>query len=718
MPIVKMPDGQMVEMPDKPTPEQRQALELVLTASGSVGDMAADAVQNSPQARLDTLLQQKAQLRKQAQETFRGGKYPSEEMAQEEGLAEQIRLLESQMSKQRADAGGIGDKLAHYGRMGASAVGRGLATLPGLAAAAGHATNPMGSETSPAEPMISAARIGQAPQGDAERFIAAGLEAGTAGISSPGPGSFAAKGIIGASSGVGAEVGAKLGGDDALSRIIGALAGGAVPTAISKVTPNATKLIREATSEVPDTAFRRAEAIKRTLDENNIPSLSSQLLGPRSSLDDVVADAAANPKVRPRILARVERIPERAEQALTNWKAQALPVNASSVRETLGDVQEAAARKITGLEQGGANAAYSAALPAGTSASTYTPQQVKALAEQFRTLSRDPNYYGPATGGGRFLNAVAARIEKSLEKSKLVDAAGKPIETPVPKGYINNLLKDLNTLSEKTGYKGKGLADAKALLKGGTPEFGPARAAKAAFMETKVNPVKKGLAGELADMGGGVRPDKFTAKATAIDRVFPKNIEQPREIRQLTKDIGVDEVAALFREHMSRTMQNTFKSASAPAGTNQPAKLVDELLGTKAQRRNTAAVLEAVSKQAGADPRFVKHGFYKLMRALQTTRDIKVPSSVDRVALQQKAGENLPGYVVALMSRVSRSLWNRMSEKTYGKIADIVLAPDGIKQIEKIAKSPSPAYATAYAVSVLEQALAEQDSEAAQQEQQ
>ena len=703
MPIVKMPDGQMVEMPDKPTPEQVAALQQVMGKASApapevpggvagAADQLAFAAQGQAAAKGVSLPQEALAV---ADTTLRGGALfaPKAVMDITEAKRQQGKALPKDASVPQL-----------------------LNTLPPPQ----MMPLQLGWNMLP-ESVRKAMQEGFTPTKPQTEL---GQQIGNVGASTlasmivPGAGSLGTKAAIGASSGVGAEVGAKLGGDDALSRIIGALAGGAVPTAISKVTPNATKLIREATSEVPDTAFRRAESIKRTLDENNIPALSSQLLGPRSSLDDVVADAAANPKVRPRVLARVERIPERAEQALTNWKAQALPVNATTTRETLGDVQEVAARKIAGLEQGGANAAYTAALPAGTSASTYTPKQVKALAEQFRTLSRDPNYYGPATGGGRFLNTIASRIEKSLEKSKLVDARGNPIETAVPKGYVNNLLKDLNTVAEKTGYKGKGLADAKALLKGGTPEFDPARAAKAAFMETKVNPVKKGLAGELAEMGGGVRPDKFTAKATAIDRVFPKNVAQPPEIRQLIKDIGVDDVAALYREQMARTMHATFKSASAPAGTNQPAKFVDEMLGTRAQRQNTAALLEVMSKQAGADPRFVKHGFYKLMRALQTTRDIKIPNSVDRVALQQKAGENLPGYVVALMSRVSRSLWNRMSEKTYGKIADIVLAPDGLKQIEKIAKSPSPAYATAYAVSVLEQALAEEEAEGIQQEQQ
>ena len=532
-----------------------------------------------------------------------------------------------------------------------------------------------------------------------------------ASVLTPGAGAIGTKALIGASSGVGAEAGAKLGGDNVISRIIGALAGGLAPTAAAKLVPNANKLIREATSEVPDLALRKAEAMKRTLDENNIPSLSSQLLGPRSSLDDVVADAAANPKVRPRILAQIERIPERSEQALQNWKAQALPVNASTARETLGDVQAAASGRIQELEQGAANAAYSKALPAGVSAETYMPKQVKDIADKFRELSKNPDYYGPATAGGRFLNLVAGRIEKNLEKSKLVDAAGKPMEMPVPKGYVNNMLKDLNTIAEKTGYKGKGLADAKALLREMTPEFQAARQAKQAFIETQVNPVKKGLTGELADMGGGVRPDKFTAKATAIDRVFPKNIDQSKEIRQLIKQIGPDEVSALYREQLARKMNDVFKSAEPGTAVGQPAKLVDELLGTRAQRKNTAALLDVMSKQAGADPRFVKNGFYKLMRALQTTRDIKVPSSVDKVALQQKAGENLPGYAVALMSRVSRSLWNRMSEKTYSKIADIVLSPDGLKQIEQIAKSPSPAYATAYAVSVLEQAVSASDEQ-------
>ena len=551
----------------------------------------------------------------------------------------------------------------------------------------------------PLAPLEAVATLGTQPETPGEKYLASGVEGVTAALTSPGPGGAFLKTLTGAGSGVGGEAAAQVtGSDNPLIRIVGALLGGAAPTAIGKVVPNAEKLVRDATSQVSDLDFAKAKSMSGTLQEHNVPFLWSQLLGKSSTLDDVVADAAANPRVRPSILNRVERVSPRSKAALERWQTETLPPAVNSTRETLGDVQEIAGKSIRSLE-GQANKAFTAALPSG---GAYEADYVREVAKRLREAADDPNYFAKDMAGSNFLKSAAAKVEAQISKSDLVDAAGNRLDLPVDQRYVNNVAKELNLLAEQSGLKGQPLAQAKAIIKSATPEFDPARAAKAEAIATQVNPVKKGLAGDLARIGGGTRPDRYTMSDQAIARVFPKDKAQPAEIRQLIKDIGLDETSELFREHLSRAMQRNLKLAQdAAEGARQPAKLVQELFGTAAQRQNTSAMLDALSKQHGANSRLVKQGFYKLLRALQSTKDIKIPGSIDKASLQLKAGESAAGMAVAPMSRVSRSIYNRVTEKTYRKIADMVLSPDGLKEIEKIARSESPGYARAYVMSVL-----------------
>ena len=48
MPVVKMPDGQLVEMPDNPTPEQQAALRSILAKGASAPAVTAPAIPELP----------------------------------------------------------------------------------------------------------------------------------------------------------------------------------------------------------------------------------------------------------------------------------------------------------------------------------------------------------------------------------------------------------------------------------------------------------------------------------------------------------------------------------------------------------------------------------------------------------------------------------------------------------------------------------------------
>ena len=662
MPIVKMPDGVLVEMPDNPTPEQLKALEQLQPASTD--------------GEKPTLMQD---VGRALDQTVRGG------------------VL--------AFPGMIGDALVGQskdGKLPLNPFMSGLLALTGRSLRSlgvGENDNPMPSE---ALQLITGGKI-EKPEDPAMRALGnIGETAVSTMASGGGMGASAmkSKALIGTMSGAGAEGFARLFGDNAVSRVAGALLGGFIPATAGRFVPNSQQLLKQATSQIPKQDWRRAAALEQTLNASEIPHLKSQLLGGKSTLADLVAVASTHPSVRPKLMAAAENSSEQSRKTFELWKNSNLPVAVDETKSVLSDVQATATGKISNLKNQ-ANAAYTNALPAGVSASVYTPAEVRTLAGSLRKLAADPSKFGPLSAGGRFIGSLADDVEASIQPSKILGPQGKPLEVGVRKGYINNLLKDLNTRAEKEGYKGLSMDEVKTAIKTATPEFEAARAAKTTAMVSKVNPAQRGLMGQLAQMGGGVRPDRFTAKEGAINLVFPKDIRQPEAIIQLGKDMGGEGVGELLREHLGRSMERAVKLTSEAGKPQQPFDFVKEIAGTNAQRQNIEAALKVTAESMGANPSAVRNGFYKLMRAFESTKDLKLPASVDRAVLQQQSGLNVPGLVVAPQSRLGRVLWERATKKTFNQIADIVMAPDGLKKLEEIAKSSKPATAEAYARAVL-----------------
>jgi len=518
------------------------------------------------------------------------------------------------------------------------------------------------------------------------------------------PGGMVHKGasiVQGMASGAGGELAARLTGDSPIARVLGAILGGGVAAAGSSVKPKAEKLLRQAVSEVPEADWRRAKVLTQTLKDNGIPHLASQTLGGKSTLADLVSVASTHPTVRPSLMAAVENAPEKAQKAFNVWGAKNLPVGIDETKTVLNDVQQAATDRIGALT-GKGRAAYGAELPAGTSSSTYSPDEVMGIAKTLKETSLDPSTFGPGTAGEGFLSGVISKLEAlASNKSTILNAQGQANSLPVPKGYVNNILKDLNQFAMKEGYSGVALGEAKTALRAATPEFQPARDAMSKVITEEVNPAKKGLIGQLAEMGGGVKPDKATAKTTALNLVFPADVRQPEAIRELGKQLGGEGVGELLREHLSRSMEKAVRLSSEAGKTQQPFEFLKTIAGTNAQRQNLEAALQTSSEAMGANPAAVRNGFYKLMKAFETSKDLKLPASVDRGVLQQQAGLNLPGLLVAPQSRLGRVLWEGATEKTFKKIADMVMAPDGLKQLEALAKTQDPSIIGRYAASLL-----------------
>ncbi len=199
---------------------------------------------------------------------------------------------------------------------------------------------------------------------------------------------------------------------------------------------------------------------------------------------------------------------------------------------------------------------------------------------------------------------------------------------------------------------------------------------------------------------------KATITDSVLKNVFNPDKPQPKAVFDLAADIGPQKVTDLLREHISNSLNKTIKmQAERGDAVRAPFSFVQTLAGTPAARQNLDAGLTVAAQANNVQPAAVKAGFYKLLDALATTRDLKIAGSLDAAATGQAAGKNAASLIVAPMSRTSRLIEGITAKKAYNEIADLAISPGGLKELEAIAKAPGNKRAQAMAQTIIDQAM-------------
>ncbi len=712
MPIVLMPDGHRVNMPDNPTPDQLDALSQIH----------------------DQLLQNQVDTMQQQADAAANAGRPSDVMPvrstttpQLDSLKGQLRASQSTTARNEADQGGLLDKAEYWGKqLGSAAVRGALAPLAlgykAVSLLPGNGDNFRIGGVSPDDMQRSISQFGLEPQTTAEKYATSATE-GLAGAL-VGPPSWGAA-VSGVTSGLGAQAADQLTGgvNNPLARIAGGLVGGSIPTVYQALTPNAEKLISKAMRYVPREDAADAPRLKNILNENGIDYLNSQLFGNKSTLPDLVATAARHPDARPKLVAATENIPEQAKGAVGQWIENNLPpLNGSSI-DVLDQVQNQADDHIKSLYNQ-SNQIYKRLMP---NADAPMDQGVtQGILDKLKNTADDPEYFGRLSAGEGFLDKVANKINdanapKNIGPYSLRDrmrAVVNPQATPdhadatlgsrlwsvfspqdryrqdpVTLLEMNNMVKDMNTLAEQEGYKGLAPAIAKTILKDATPQFDAARAAKADFIATRVNPVQKGLVGQLAQAGGGPQADRLTARDSMLNLVFPDTRSQPQAIGELTTNLGGDATGKLTAAYMNRASNQVFKDTPG-LGLHQPFDYIAQIAGNDAKRANLTQAISDYNPAA-------MQSFNDMADALRTTKHLNIPGGIDTSQVLEQAGSNPLNYLANAFYTTRRYITDKTSKKAMTQIADIMTAPDGIQQIMQIAASPMDTPLRPYAQAVI-----------------
>lgn len=624
--------------------------------------------------------------------------------------AEMLPSVDRQVPSSRLDA--AMPRTMEAGRTGVNALYRGLTAIPriamaakgampraamalpdwlphlkGFAALAGTSgmNDPVAKQMGKADEQILATTRPRSPMGQRVANV------GEAGISAlTGPGGMARPLMnlrVGLAGGLGAEGAAAAFGDSPVSRLLGGLAGGGLMAAKEALNPsNSYGLIRKSTQGVEDADWAKARELEAVLDEYGIPHLKSQLLGQGSSMDDLIRKASGDPASRALILKQVRDVSPRAGQALQVWMNKNLPVAPGSTRDMLQEIQDKVAA-IDKANVGASNSAYAAAMP--NAGETYSPQYVQTLAKELQTLADSPQFVG-----SKGADSLRAFVRDKLGVAEAPEP--KPFRRTPPekevkgleKAAINNMLKDLNQQAYDEGWAGLGGERLRSILRDFTPEFQPARDAKSRAMAETVTPIRRGLAGDILRVGGGPQEDRYTATTRILNIAFPADRAQPAEIRELGEAIGGDAVGWLLREQMTRGFQQAAKGSRGLEKT--PAKFVDMVLGTPAQRQNIDAALEVVAKEHGLTPELVKKGFRDLMEGFGTFADLKLTEGLDQAQVGFQAGNNFLSNVIAPFSRAGRFFHEGTAEDTYAKLTEMVTSFDGLQRMARIARAKDP----------------------------
>lgn len=586
------------------------------------------------------------------------------------------------------------------------------------------------------------------PQTTAGRHAGNVLETIVSTMTGGGAGTKLEKAAMGAGAGGGGELSATLFGDNPVTRFLGSLAGGTATAVGASHVSNADKLIKENTAGMTDADWKKAGAVEKVLDALGMSHLKSQLLGPRSTLDDVVQTASANPQVRPKLVTAVADVPGQTGKVVDDWASRNLPsAGANNRAEILQDVQGTATSAINQMKKQSNNAFVANMPPTGTKTSStealYNDLVAMAKSDRFGENSdggkallkvaerlvanKEPTWGTPAGSNGNLIRAhgeiptsdLALRntFERGGKVFRISEQDSRPqqittpeqlesamagmghsldnyvIVPPVPKGskmtfldsshQVNNIAKELKLMATKEDFKGLPIKDAIALFNKYTPEFDAARQAKSTIMDSTVNPAQQGLAGQIAQMGGGLKSDKHTATDRALSIVFPPTQPQGLAIHQLAKDMGPDAVGELLREHVNKTLQQVLRGED-----KSPRSFVSAIYESPAQKENVNAALEVLAAKQGRNPADVKAGFQKLMDAMDSYKDLKMAVGVSPGAVSEQAGQNVVGTVAQPLSSTRRIAGRITTAGTYEKIADLVTAKDGLAKLEKISKQP------------------------------
>lgn len=649
MPVVKMPDGALVEMPDNPTPEQRAALQAILS-KGATAPAAA----------------------------------PKEESSV---LGETARV--------------VGKSI--YG---------GLTSLPRFAMQAGdwlEEKMPTPDWTKIPIPGYSkiveadkAVREAVEPKTKGGKVIGNIGEAAVGAIASPGGLAAPIKSaIIGASSGAGSEASAAAFGDNAVTRVLGGVAGGLTGGLATAAKTNRGALAREALSDArPEDLAVAVERMKAARDAG-IPINLSQAM-PRASNIDAYVDALANSKHGRNVTDQLRKQPQQIAFGVEEQMAN-LPGQIRMPQVLANNAQEAATAAIDAAKRARTNA-WQKAYDDGLLQSGQLTVPETAVAAAYQKLTDLANSV-PNTSKSKMLMDLRERlvtpdgfITEPLQLNEILkDAAGrlKPVNlatSGLDAGAAKWVGKQISALRDDFGNAFEPIQKANAAYQAATPA---------------VDALKKSVVGRIAGRTGA--QDAIEALQARLFSVFEKGTvpgATSSEILTLEKAFRKAGQPEVFQDAAKSWIAGKVSTALKSTDNRMPENIGERLrvaFGDPRQLDQTSKgfedVLAGLARSQGVpEAQYVK-GFKNFMEIVSDAA--RRPGSVRGVTpgeVKEMASEGVFKRLgqVSVMTPIRQPAlkWASFLEADALSTMDKLLTtPEGVATLVKLGKQPPKSHA-------------------------
>jgi len=583
MPVVKMPDGTLVDMPDNPTPEQRQA--LLGKLAGAMEPGAGVFGPENP--------------------VLRGAKVAGG------GLVQGI----------------LGPMAGAVERLNSNPIS---SLIPGpngilaekTAELLGYKPKP-GFEPGVAEEAVR--KLDVPPETGVEGYIHSGAAGigGAALIPMGGPASVAMQGLA---SGLGSETAAKTMGDNPFIRLLGGLAGGAATGVVRSALPQRANVAREIMRDVAPQDFQQAVAGMERNAAQGVPTNLSQTMPNASNIDSAVG-LMANNRYGVNTTAQLRRQPGQAELEMEALLSK-LPGAIHSEQAVANAGQDAMTETLRLAKKSRTDRVN----PFYDSVGELPPQAIKNVRDLLAEKVMEP---GTDISTIKTIQALGRELQES-SATGLPRTHAKDVKAAIDHTIRAGIKDTQNPASPKAQGELKHLtAELYKTLGNSSPTLKEANALFKKISETEIDPLKKSVVGRIA--GTGARADK-EASLTKIYNLFDRGTSPGAQ----TSDILDFEKAAraidptvypnAVKSWMASKMDDAFASETARGPQDVSRELTkafgDPMRGGKAWK-STEDIVAGLERSAGVPAGEYVNGMKSLMR-LNSELAIR-PSSVSGV---------------------------------------------------------------------------------------
>ena len=674
--------------------------------------------------------------------------------------------------------GGLMEEVKRFADVAGSAAVRGASSLPALIGdvsnficnnmpsglnpfdlgmrAAGNTPEQVEASKVRGMPMSSAnTAAGAQPTTTGEKYLASGVE-GVAGALA-GPGGAVAplrNALVGAASGVGAQLGGQLTGDSAMGRLAGGVVGGGLAQGVTglaaRVRPQSGDLAREAVEGLSPDTLKAAQAMQVRAKASGVNMDLAQALeavgAPASNLA-TIRNVLANSRHGSATQAVLRNQPKELE-LLADVTVGGLPGPQWGAGQAANAVQEAATKSVQGVKDARGAMVKPLYAKAGALSEEARGTLLKSIDDLMERPGTTDAFNKAATelkrklsgAEGPEIEAVTAALEKlasaprgkgkalaAVEVKRATEAARQVQAKPLMAADVDTAISDavgpfkgtpLSPVDPKSAGQVKGLAGTvNKQLQSLSPEIREAERVFAQQTEEMVNPLKQSVVGRLATPRG-YRPD-MEASAAKLDSIFSKGSDSQvaeaardipkmfNELRKIDKDAAPAAAKAFIRGRLDRSFGSTPGEVIPGAVTSPNAAKVlrDSLFATRAQEQGMKDIAVGIARSYDLPEDDMVRGLSHFMQITKglASRPDKVGGlnwgDVAKAGGKSSLADVARVYGFMPFERVARKIEDATLAKTFQEFDRVLTTPEGADLLLTLSRTTNMSDKAALAIS-------------------